>query len=61
MIKELLKNTIWQWYQFIISRVGIHYTHLNKVALCCMGKCENLYIREWVEYYHDLGFPQIRN
>lgn len=50
MIKELLKNTIWKWYQTIISRVGIHYTHFNKVALCCMGKCENLYIREWVEY-----------
>lgn len=59
MVKELLKNTIWKWYQTIISRVGIHYTHSNKVALCCMGKCENLYIREWVEYYHDLGFDKI--
>lgn len=29
------------------------------VALCCMAKMENRYLREWVEYHLDLGFDHI--
>lgn len=29
------------------------------IALCCIGKCENDYIREFVEYYKCLGFDKI--
>ena len=31
----------------------------GKVLLCCIGKLENLYIREFVEYHKDLGFDNI--
>lgn len=30
-----------------------------KVALCCIGKWENAYIREYVEYYKGVGFSKI--
>lgn len=30
-----------------------------KVALCCIGKCENDYIEEYVEYYRNLGVDKI--
>ena len=31
------------------------YNNTGKIALCCIAKCENDYIREFVEYYKDLG------
>ena len=30
-----------------------------KVALCCIGRQENRYIREFVEYYKNLGVDKI--
>lgn len=30
-----------------------------KVAICCIVKQENLYLREWVEYYHNMGVRNI--
>jgi len=31
----------------------------NKIMLCCIGKEENLYAKEFVEYYISLGFDKI--
>lgn len=30
-----------------------------RVSLCAIAKCENLYIKEWVEYHIKLGFDHI--
>lgn len=30
-----------------------------KVAICCIVKCENLYLREWVQYYYEMGICNI--
>jgi len=30
-----------------------------KVLLCCIGRLENMYIREYVEYYKSIGFTNI--
>lgn len=30
-----------------------------KTAICCIAKCENNYIREWVDYHLALGFDNI--
>ena len=30
-----------------------------KASVCCIGKRENLYIREFVEWYKNLGFYHI--
>lgn len=30
-----------------------------KLALCAIGKCENNYIREWIEHYKQIGFDHI--
>jgi hypothetical protein len=35
------------------------YTHTGKVALCCIAKMENEYIRFFVEYYKNLYFDII--
>ena len=32
---------------------------MNKVLLCCIGKMENNYIREYVEHYKSIGFDNI--
>jgi hypothetical protein len=33
--------------------------YTGKVLLCCIAKMENLYIREFVEHYKNLGFDNI--
>ena len=33
--------------------------YTGKVLLCCIGKMENNYIREFVEYYKTIGFDNI--
>ena len=43
----------------MVSRIGITYNKTDRVALCCMGKCENSYIREWTTYHLNLGFDKI--
>lgn len=40
------------------SKLIINVTPL-KVALCAIAKNENLYIREWVEWYENLGINKI--
>lgn len=35
------------------------YTGTGKIALCCIAKLENRYIRDFVEYYKDLHFDKI--
>lgn len=30
-----------------------------KIAICGIAKCENLYLREWVEYYYNMGVSNI--
>eukprot|EP00833_Pecoramyces_ruminatium_P007150 jgi/Orpsp1_1/1181182/evm.model.c7180000076198.2 len=35
------------------------YNYPLKIALCAIGKNENLYIREWVEWYQNLGLSKI--
>lgn len=35
------------------------YTHTGKIALCCIAKLENDYIRFFVEYYKNLHFDKI--
>lgn len=52
-------SKLWNRYQTIVSRLHIVYNNTDRVAVCCMGKCENLYIREWIEYHIGLGFDKI--
>ena len=35
------------------------YVHTGQVALCCIAKMENAYIRFFVEYYARLGFDKM--
>lgn len=35
------------------------YTHTGKIALCCIAKLENVYIRFFVEYHKKLHFDKI--
>ena len=35
------------------------YTKTGKIALCCIAKMENRYIREYVDYYKTLHFDKI--
>ena len=43
----------------LVSRPFIRYNHTGKIALCCMCKCENDYIREFVDYYQNIGVDNI--
>lgn len=44
---------------FLFSFIYILASHSIKVALCTMGKKENLYVKEFVEYYLKLGVDKI--
>lgn len=54
-----IATLIWECLLTIVSRIGIRYNKTGKLALCCMGKCENAYINEWVEYHIAQGFDKI--
>ena len=30
-----------------------------KLGICCIVKQENLYLRDWVKYYYDMGITKI--
>ena len=40
-------------------RKTTEYTNTGKIALCCIAKLENEYIRFFVEYYKNLNFDKI--
>lgn len=56
-------------YTFLIHLYAKLYTCINqfkisnnkniKIALCCIAKCENDYIKEFIDYYRDLGVDKI--
>lgn len=48
-------------YKLVDPNININKNKPDKlkVALCCIAKNENLYIREWVEYYKNLGISKI--
>lgn len=55
----MIIRDIYNRFRTLQSRIGIRYNSTGKVALNCIGKCENNYIREWVEYHKSLGFDKI--
>ena len=52
------KNIFNKTFQENLIIVKTFYTHI-KVALCTMGKKENLYAKEFMEYYMNLGVNHI--
>lgn len=57
-MKHLLgKCYLWLMHKYYQRQS--QYTRTGKVALCCIGKMENDYIREYVEYYQELCFDKI--
>lgn len=68
-IKEQIKKTVafFLWIKWRIIYLFIHSYYLHKtvkvntgkVALCCIAKMENDYIREFVDYYQKLGFDKL--
>ena len=45
---------------FLNFSIFFHSAKDIKVALCTMGKMENLYVNEFVEYYSKLGIDHIK-
>ena len=65
-MREWLKNSkAWVNNTFYIPIKGIYrrrwtqYTRTGKIALCCIAKMENEYIRCFVDYYKNLCFDKI--
>ena len=56
---------VWIYNTFFIPIIGFYnrrwtqYTKTGKIALCCIAKMENDYIRFFVEYYKNLHFDKI--
>lgn len=49
-------------YHFCVNWIKYHtirYNKTGKVALCCIAKCENDYIREYVEHYLSIGVDTV--
>lgn len=55
----LIKNGLYYPYQPIKKTVKHTHNMSPDIALCCIAKDENKYIREWVEYHLKLGFNKI--
>ena len=65
-IKDFLSAVVRRlWIYIIVPPIGIYYrrktryNNTGKVALCCIAKIENDYIRFFVEYYKKLHFDKI--
>lgn len=57
-----LKNKMYHIWQYVLHRYDgrkSNYTRTGKIALCCIAKMENDYIRFFVEYYQRLHFDKI--
>lgn len=46
------------WYTFL-AIINSIFCRKGRIAICCIAKNENLYIREWVEYHKVLGIDHI--
>lgn len=63
------KKESWKWIlkksvlSFVLPKIDrikrLSSSKPVKVALCCIAKCENDYIREFVEHYKSIGFDNI--
>lgn len=56
--KKVLK-LLYHWLVNSFYYYTQRYNKTGKIALCCIAKCENDYIREFVEYYKDMGIDNI--
>lgn len=57
-----LKKRVYLYLQHVLQRYDgrkSNYTKTGKIALCCIAKMENDYIRFFVEYYKNLHFDKI--
>ena len=52
-------NTCYIPIKGLYNRRWTQYTRTGKIALCCIAKMENDYIRFFVEYYKNLHFDKI--
>lgn len=65
MSEGIKKSKVWVYNTFYIPLKGIYkrrwtkYTQTGKIALCCIAKMENEYIRYFVDYYKGLCFDKI--
>lgn len=57
--KECIYNTFYIPLRGIYHRRWTQYTYTGKIALCCIAKMENEYIRFFADYYKDLCFDKI--
>ena len=53
------QNYLNQYYHDNVNYLGKKLTYGISVALCVIAKQENLYIKEFVEYYKNLGIKKI--
>ena len=60
-MNKVLKCLLWSYYRIcgIYYRRKSQYTQTERIALCCIAKLENDYIRHFVEYYKELYFDKI--
>lgn len=58
-LKAWIYNSIYYPLKCSYDRRWTQYTHTGKIALCCIVKMENGYIRFFVEYYKNLGFDKL--
>lgn len=54
-LKFLLKKLLFH----VLLRLRIFFCHKGRIAICCIAKLENVYIREWVEYHKSIGVDKI--
>ena len=57
-----LKKWLYHCRLYVLQRYDVrktNYTKTGKIALCCIAKMENDYIRFFVEYYKALHFDKI--
>lgn len=57
-----LNRKLYHIWQYILQRYDgrkSNYTKTGRIALCCIAKMENDYIRFFVEYYQRLHFDKI--
>lgn len=57
--KKILNYNIPKLWHTSIAIVKSLFCKKHRIAVCCIAKNENLYIREWVEYHKGIGVDSI--
>lgn len=59
ILKKYSREKYLDKYYSLFIKAKMEFENQKKIAVCCIGRMENRYIEEYVEYYNNIGVDKI--